>query len=101
MPFVIVDNDDLKIDTMIDVYAQDHDREEQAPHQRGNHCKGTMLDQGSPIVWGTKRLTRSVDRRGLEERIKVAFALDQKDILGLDLFEHEKPGGGLYSQRHK
>jgi len=28
----------------------------------------------------------------------VVFALDQRDILGLDLIEHEKPGGGLYTE---
>ena len=32
---------------------------------------------------------------------KVAFALDQRDILVIGLVEHEKPGGGLYIERDK
>ena len=32
---------------------------------------------------------------------KVAFALDQRDILEIDLVEHEKPGVGLYTERGK
>ena len=31
----------------------------------------------------------------------MAFALDQRDILGLDLVEHDKPGGGLYTKHDK
>ena len=31
----------------------------------------------------------------------MAFALDQRDILGIDLVEHEKPEGGLYTEYDK
>jgi len=51
------------------------------------------------LVRETKRSRRSADQReGIRKGQKVALALDHRDILGLDLVEHKKPRGGLYTE---
>ena len=65
------------------IYTQDHDREEQAPQRgEGQPLQSTMLGQGSPIVWETKRSTRSADWRRLEERTECGFRIRSKIHFG-------------------
>ena len=47
----------------------------------------------SPRYWEVNTICRTGGKSG--------FALDHRDILGLDLVEHEKQGGGLYTEREK
>lgn|SRR6218665_128618 len=57
-----------------------------------------QLGQGSPpSPRDYERSSQSADRRGRKERPEVAFALDQKDILEIDLVEHEQPKARLYA----